>query len=443
MTRSITFLSLAIALQAAPVWSAPSVEAAGNWPQWRGPLANGVAPQANPPSKWSETENIKWKQPIPGFGTSTPIIWGDRVFLLSAVPLAAEAPPPSPAAGDGPGRRSAGAKSPHKFVVLCLERSTGKVRWEKAAVEETPHEGHHPDHGYASASPITDGELVLAYFGSRGLHCYDLQGNHKWSKDFGDMRTRNSFGEGASPALHGDKVVVVWDDETENDFIVALDRRTGKELWKTARSEATGWATPLIVPYEGKHQVVANATGKVRSYDLADGKLIWECAGQTANAIPSPVASTDTAYITSGFRGSALVAVALSAKGDVTGTEAVRWSRSKNTPYVPSPLLINDRLYVMTGNNGVITCVNARNGEPHFEAQKLEGLSGVYASPVSAAGRVYVLGRNGQCAVLKEGENFELLASNKLDDRSDATPALVGNEIFIRGHKNIYCIAER
>lgn len=415
-------------LSAPPVAAAQNADPSNQWHQWRGPLANGVAPKANPPSRWSETENVKWKQPIPGFGTSTPIVWGNRLFVHTAVKMETE--------GQATGR------GPYKFMLLCLDRATGRVLWEKVVREEVPHEGHHQDHGYASASPITDGELVLAYFGSRGLHCYDLQGNHKWSQDFGRMRTRNSFGEGASPALHGDTVVVAWDDETDSDFIAAFDKRTGKELWRKSRNEATGWSTPLIVPFEGKHQVIVNATSRVRSYNLADGELLWECGGQTANAIPTPVASTDTAYVTSGFRGSALYAIALSAKGDVTGTEAVRWSRSKNTPYVPSPLLVNDRIYVVSANSAVISAIDARKGEPLFEAQRLEGLSGIYASPVYAAGRVYVLGRNGQCVVMKEGPTFELIATNKLDDRADATPALVDREIFIRGHKSLYCIAE-
>jgi len=406
----------------------------------------GVAPEAAPPLSWSETENLRWKYKIPGEGTSTPIVWGDRVFILTAIKSGkpAETPTPTPAeppTGGPPSAKPSG--DVYQFKVICLSRKDGAVLWERVAKEEAPHEGHHPDHGFASASPVTDGKVVLAYFGSRGLHCLDMEGNLKWSKDFGRMQMKNSFGEAASPALWGDTVVVVRDDETDNDFITALDKNTGKELWRTPRNEGTGWSTPLALEYEGKAQVVVNATGNVRSYALANGEEIWRCGGQTANAIPTPVASKDTVYITSGFRGNALYAVALGRTGDLAGTDGIRWSRKKSTPYVPSPLLVNGRIYLLTGNNPTISCLDAANGEPSFEGEKLEGLSGVYASPVAAGDRVYVLGRNGVCTVLKEGTKLEVLATNKLDDKTDSTPALVGKDIFIRGHQNLYCISDQ
>ena len=241
------------------------------------------------------------------------------------------------------------------------------------ARDEIPHEGHHPDHGYASGSAVTDGEVVLAYFGSRGLHSYDLNGNVQWSKDLGRMRTRNGFGEGTSPALIGNTVVVVWDDEGDDDFIAAFDRRSGKELWRKPRNEPTGWATPLPATYDGKVQVIVNATGKVRSYNLADGEQLWECGGQTANPIPSPVASADTAYITSGFRGSALFAIALDSKGDVAGTDSIKWMRNKSTPYVPSPLLVNDRLYLITGNSPVLSFSRPAEATPHTKGRNWKG----------------------------------------------------------------------
>lgn len=391
----------------------------------------GVADDADPPLTWSETENLKWKASTPGFGTSTPIVWDDRIFLLTAIPTGKKS---EAEAGGKPGMEV------HQFVVLCLDRATGKTLWQKTAREVAPHEGHHPDHGFASGSPVTDGQVVIAYFGSRGLHCYDLQGNHKWSKDFGPLKTKNSFGEGSSPALHGNIVVVNRDDESDNDFIVALDKTTGNELWRTPRQEDTGWSTPLIVEHGGKAQVVVNATKMVRAYDLATGKELWSCSGQTANPIPTPVANSDTVFVTSGFRGSALYAIALGKTGDLSGTGAVRWTRNKNTPYVPSPLLAGDFLYTVTGNNGVLSCFDARTGTPHFEGEKLEGISGIYASPVSSRQRVYVLGRDGSCLVLKLGPKLEILARNKIEDKTDASIALVGKELFIRGHKSMYCI---
>lgn len=432
------------------------VVAADNWPTWRGPLGNGVAPQANPPLEWSETKNVKWKTRIPGRGTSTPVVWGDRVFILTAV--VGETPPETkaveaavPAAADGApgegGRRRGGfgrgekPSAKHRFTVLCIDRKTGQTLWEQVAREEVPHEGHHQDHGFASASPVTDGEVVLAYFGSRGLYCYDMQGKLKWSKDFGDMITRNSFGEGASPALYGNTVVVNWDDEKNEDFIVALDKHTGKELWKNKRDEPTNWSTPYIVKHGDQVQVIVNGT-QVRSYDLATGKELWACGGIGSNPVPTPVVGGDTVYVMSGHRDPKLMAIALGREGNLTGTDAVRWSHSKNTPYVPSPVLVGDLLFFISGNTGKLSCFDAKTGKPHYEAEQLEGIFGTYASLVSVGDRLYVLGREGKCLVLKNGSKVDLLATNKLDDRTDASMAVAGKELFIRGHQNLYCIAE-
>ncbi len=426
------------------------------WPQWRGPLATGVAPLADPPLTWSETNNLKWKVKFPGAGDSTPIVWGGRVFILTAIPTGKKvepkpSPTPDPSTADkgsgkegrprGPMNQEAPSET-YQFVVLCLDRNTGKTLWQKVAREEVPHEGHQPNNTFASASPITDGRHVLAFFGSRGLHCYDMEGNLKWSKDFGHMRTKMGFGEGASPALYGDTVIVNWDHEGD-DFIVALDKITGKELWRTPRDESTGWSTPLVIEHGGSRQIVVNASGKVRGYDLANGKEIWSCAGQTANAIPTPVSAGDTVYVTSGFRGSACYAIQLGRTGDLTDTDAVRWTHNKSTPYVPSPLLVDDLLYVVANNDGKLSCLDAKTGNANFEAERLEGVFSIYASPVSAKDRIYVLGREGSCLVLKKGAKLEILATNKLDDKTDASLALAGNEIFLRGKESLYCIREK
>ena len=404
------------------------------WPQWRGPLATGFAPEADPPLTWSETNNVKWKTPIPGEGNSTPIVWDNRIFILSAIGTGRK--PGAPAAPNAPDEI-------YQWVVLCLDRAQGKVLWQKTAREEAPHEGRQENNTFASASPVTDGQLLLAYFGSRGLHCYDFDGNLKWEKDFGKMKTRMGFGEGASPALSGNTVVVNWDTEGD-DFILALDKQTGKELWRNPRDEATGWSTPLILEVNGQKQVVVNATKKVRSYDLATGKEIWSCAGQTANSIPSPVAAEGMIYLTSGFRGNALQAIRLGRTGDLTGSDAIAWSHNQGTPYVPSPLLTDNLLYVLQGNDAILSCFNARSGEEYFDRERLEGIHSVYASPVSAKDRVYILSREGTCVVLKKGPKAKVLAVNKLDDdtrHTDASMALAGKEAFIRTPHNLYCIA--
>lgn len=433
MTKTILLAGVALLLVAqAALAQQASAEGRKFWPQWRGPLVNGVGPQAEPPMKWSEAEGVKWKIALPGLGDSTPVIWGDKLFVLGATPVGKKDN------GETPEKPT----EPYQFIVSCLDRKTGKTLWQKIAREEVPHEGHQPNNTFASASPVTDGEVLLAFFGSRGLHCYDLEGNLKWSKDFGQMKTRMGFGEGSSPALYGDTVVVYWDDEADNDFIAAFDKRTGKQLWRTPRDEATGWSTPLIVDYPGKPQVIVNATKSVRSYDLATGKEIWSCGGQTANAIPSPVASGDTVYVTSGFRGNALYAIQLGHTGDLAGTDAVLWKRNKYTPYVPSPLLVDGKVYVIANNNAILSCFDAKTGAPQFEGERLEGISEVYASPVAAAEKIYVLGRDGTCLVLKQGGKLEILATNKLDDKTDASPALVGSDIFIRGRQNLYCVGK-
>ena len=456
--KPISLLAIIVALSLAPASFGANTtsDASQFWPQWRGPLATGVAPLADPPLSWSETEHVKWKVKIPGVGDSTPIVWADRIFILTAIPAGkkSEAKPAEPAAPtpadttSGDGRKQRGrmnADTPneaYQFVILCLDRKTGKTLWQKTAREAVPHEGHQQNNTYASASPITDGQLVVAFFGSRGLHCYDMDANLKWSKDFGQMRTKMGFGEGASPALYGNTVVVNWDHEGD-DFIVAMDKRTGKELWRTPRDEATGWSTPLVIEHDGKQQVIVNATGKVRSYDLATGKEIWSCGGQTANAIPTPVAAADTVYVTSGFRGNALYAIALGRTGDLTGTDAIRWQHDKNTPYVPSPLLVDDLLYVVANTDARLSCLDAKTGSAHFEGERLEGIFGIYASPVSARDRIYVLGREGTCLVLKKGPKLEILATNKLNDKTDASIALAGNELFVRGRENLYSIGQK
>jgi len=439
-----------------PLCAAPS-PADQNWPAWRGPVASGVAPHGDPPVTWSETDHVKWKVKIPGRGTATPIVWDNQVFVQTAIPTgkqveaAAQTPaaaPSGPAANPGQsgpppggGMRAEAPKEAYQFALLCLDRQNGRTLWQKVAREELPHEGHHPEHGFASHSPVTDGQRVFAYFGSRGLHCFDLLGNLKWSKDLGRMRTKNSFGEGSSPALLGQTLVINWDHEGE-DFVVALDAATGQELWRQPRDEETSWATPLIAQHDGQAQVVTSATRKIRSYGLATGRLLWECAGMTANVIPTPVSADGVVYATSGFRGNALLAIRLGRTGDLMGTDAIVWSLNKATPYVPSPLLTEDRLYFFSGNNAVLTCCDAKTGRVLIDAEKLAELQGVYASPVAAAGRVYLVGRNGAALVLKRADQLNVLATNRLDDKFDASPAIAGKELFLRGRENLYCLAE-
>jgi outer membrane protein assembly factor BamB len=421
----------AIALQA-------SVSDERYWAQWRGPSMTGVSKTAKPPIEWSESKNIRWKVEVPGRGSASPVVWGDRVFVLTAVPAGVTGPEQHQPRGALPQRGL------HQYKVLALDRRTGKTMWERVAREQEPHEAAHQDNGtWASSSAITDGERVFAYFESRGLYAYDMQGKLLWQTDFGDKKMRNQFGEGSTPVLHGKYLVVVWDHIPGPSFIVALDKVTGKELWRTSRDEMDTWATPLVVEHAGRPQVIVNAMNRVRSYDLETGKIVWEGPGTTMNVIPSPVFGHGMVFIMSGFRGNNLKAIKLAeAKGDISTTGAIAWQLDRDTPYVPSPLLYDNILYFLKTNNGLLSAFDAVSGKPHFQVQRLAKAAEVFASPVGADGRVYIVGRDGVTMVLKHGTTYEVLAENTLDDGFDASPALVDGELFLRGNRFLYSIAQ-
>jgi outer membrane protein assembly factor BamB len=408
------------------------------WAQWRGPHATGVSSTANPPLEWSETKNIKWKVEIPGRGSSSPIVWGDRVFVMTAVPVDVQ--------GDAQHAPRGGLqqRGVHRFVVLAIDRKTGRTVWERVATEQEPHEAAHFENGtWASGSPITDGQMVFAYFESFGLYAYDMNGTLLWKKSLGEKRMRNQFGEGSTPALHGNTLVIVWDHLNGKSFIVALDKRDGKELWRAPREEIDTWATPLIIEVNGRPQVIVPAMRRNRAYDLADGHVVWESQGLTMNPIPSPVYADGMVFLMSGFQGNDLQAIRVSdARGNIDGTSALVWSLDRDTPYVPSPVLTDGILYFLKTNSGILSAFDAKTGKPHFQNQRLDGVPNVFASPVAARGRVYFPGREGTTLVIRSGSTFEVLAKNVLDDGFDASPALVDTEIFLRGHKYLYCIGE-
>jgi outer membrane protein assembly factor BamB len=430
----IAFVTLPLAV--AP--SAQGQQADRYWHQWRGPSANGISRTATPPLEWSEKQNIRWKVEIPGRGSSSPVIWGDRVFLTTAIPSGSSlAESHRPLGGVQP-------RTPHRFVVMALDRRDGRVVWERTAREETPHEASHQDNGtWASPSIVTDGEHLIASFESRGIFAYDLNGKLIWEKDLGDKSMRNEFGEGSTPALHRNHLVVVW-DHTKGSFVAALDKRTGNELWRVARNEIDTWATPYVVEHDGRAQVIVPGMNRMHSYDLETGNVVWHSQGLTMNPIPSPVAEDGIVIAMSGFRGNNLKAVRLAdAKGDITGTNAIIWSLDRDTPYVPSPLLFDGFLYVLKTNSPILSVFDGKSGKPHYQLQRLDGLSEIFSSPVGAAGRVYITARDGQTVVLRNTPNFEVLAKNVLDDGFDASPALVDSEIYMRGFRYLYSIGAK
>jgi outer membrane protein assembly factor BamB len=423
---STVLLAASAAVSPAPPAAAAAADEARNWPQWRGPLGTGEAPNAKPPLEWSETKNVRWKVPIPGVGKSTPVVWNDLVFVTSAIPKTPT--------------KVGSADAVHQFVLFALSRADGKVKWQKTVYEGQPHEGTHQDGTFASGSALTDGKRVYAYFGSRGLYAFDLTGKPLWEKQLGQMQTRNGFGEGNSPAIHGDTMVVIWDHEGA-DYILALDTATGKEKWRTARDEPTTWATPHIVVHAGRAQAVVPGTNKMISYDLATGNVVWQTPGLTLNQIPSAVSGDGMVYAMGGFRGSMARAVKLSdAKGELTGPPGLAWSYDKDTPYVPSPLLYRGGLYFFKVNSGILTYLDAPSGQPKY-TQRLEGVPNVYASPVAADGRVYVTGRDGTTVVLAAGPELKVLATNVLGEPMDSSPALVDGDVFLRGAKHLYRVS--
>ena len=411
------------------------------WPQWRGPLANGVAPLANPPLNWSETKNIRWKLPLPGKGHSSPIVFGDRVFALCAAPVG-EAQ--KPVFDSAPGvHDSVPVTHRHQYSVMAITRERGHVLWKRVVQEEWPHEGGHETGSPASNSPVTDGEFIYAFFGSRGLSCLDTNGAVKWQKHLGKMQTLHSHGEGSSPVLYGDTLIVNWDHEGQS-FLHAFNKHTGKQLWKTARDEKTSWSTPLVMEVEGKPQVIVSATKRVRGYDLSDGKLIWECAGLTDNVVSSPVHWRGILIAGNSYYSQAMLGIRLAgSKGNITGTRNVAWKLNRLTPYVSSPLLYGDTLYHIRHNQNILVRLDPGTGEFRGEPLRLEGIRDfIFSSPVGAAGRIYVTGRDGTTVVLRHDAENASLAVNHLDDSFSASAALVDQEIYLRGEKFLYCIAE-
>jgi outer membrane protein assembly factor BamB len=348
------------------------------------------------------------------------VVWGDLVLLTTAVPA---------------------AEGTVDFEVLAYARGDGALRWRRKVRSEVPHEGTHKDGTFASGSAVTDGQRVYAFFGSRGLYALDMDGRVQWEKDLGDMRTRNSFGEGSSPALHGGTLVVNWDHEGA-DFIAAFDAATGRERWRKTREEPTTWATPHVAVHAGRAQVVVGGTNTLLSYDLQTGEPVWQAGGLTLNVIPTPVSADGVVYAMAGFRGNALRAIRLAdARGQVSGPPALAWSYDKDTPYVPSPLLYRGGLYFLKSNSGILTQLDAATGGVRF-SERLEAVPNVYASPVAADGRVYVVGRDGGAVVLAAGPQFKVLATNTLEDRFDASPAIVEDSLYLRGARHLYRIAE-
>ena len=397
--------------------------AEGDWPHWRGPNDDGMA-RGDAPLRWSDQDHIAWKAPVPGRGFSSPVVWGNRIFLTTAVPAGT----------------AGGGLVEHKFSVLAFDRKTGKLLWERVARVATPHQPHHPQYGsFASNSPITDGKYLYAFFGSRGLFCYTLAGDLVWQKDFAPLRMYNSFGEGAWTALDGEKLVVVLDQEGES-FLVAFDKSTGRELWRTPRQGNTNWSGPYITSHNGRKQVVVSASREVCGYDLETGKPLWSARGLGQNTIPAPVAADGMVFVMSGFRNPNLMAIRFGREGDVTGTDAIVWQNQRGNSYTASPVLYEGKLYVLT-DSGMLSCFDTKTGKPYYHQERLPKPYSFKSSPVAAGGKLYLATENDDVVVVRMGEKFEVLATNTLKDQTFiATPAILEGEIYLRGQNTLYCI---
>lgn len=434
------------------------------WPSFRGPYGNGTSTSATPPTKWSATENVAWKQKVPGSGSSSPIVSGDRVFLTSAVAAKANAKAPKQLSdreimkkfdADGDGRlnrtelgaarsfRQSQRKSSaqkQKFLVLCYDRDSGDLIWEKVANEALPNEAPHRDHGYASASPVTDGKHLYVNFGSYGLYCYDFDGNLRWKRnDLGTMTTRGTFGQGSSATIFENVLVLPWDHEGQS-YIAAINCDSGKTIWKTPRDEPSSWASPLVVEVDGRKQVLQAGQNYSRGYDFESGEEIWRASGLSQRPICSPVMFGDLGFFGSYRGGAVLQAIPLTKKGDISS--GVKWANNRQAPDVPSLLLSENRLYFTGGSKGIFSCVNAETGDPFFAPQRLP-LKGVYSSPVSANGFVFVTGRGGKTVVIDDAETFSQVSTNDIGEPVDATLALADEDVFIRGKQHLFCIREK
>jgi outer membrane protein assembly factor BamB len=394
---------------------------ADNWAHWRGPDGNAVAAAANPPVDLSDAQNLRWKVVVPGRGSGSPIVWENKVFVVSAIPI------------------SGGRIAKHQFVLFCFDRKTGAETWKRVATEATPHQETHQTNGFASASPVTDGTHVYASFGSRGLYAYTMSGDLVWKRtDFQPMTTRNGFGEGSSPTLVDDRLILPWDHEGQSK-LYAINKLTGETIWEVNRDEPTNWATPLVIEHDGKRQIIMNGENYARSYDFASGKELWRCGGQTQRPVASPVHRDGIVYVGSGFRGSFLGAFDLDGSGDLQGSEHVKWTLDRDTPDIASLLLSGDRLYFYKAKTGLLTCVDAATGRPHYQTQRIRGLDNIYASPVAASGHVYLCDRDGTVVVIEDSVDLEIVATSELGETIDASPAPVDDELFIRGEQHLFC----
>lgn len=435
--RLVLALSLAMLLQ-------PTAAANDKWPQFRGPDSLGVADDPRLPDTWSDTENVAWKTTIPGMGWSSPVVWGNRIFVTSVI---STLDPENPRKGlyfDGQRKPPADL---HRWMVYCVDLGTGKVRWEREVHRAVPNFARHLKNSYASETPVTDGERVYAYFGNLGLYCFDMNGKQLWSKQWGSFNTRFGWGTAASPVLHKDRVYIVNDND-DKSFIAALDKKTGAEVWRVDRDEKSNWATPYVWQNKLRTEIVTPGTRRVRSYDLR-GKLLWELSGMSSIAIPTPFSAFDMVYVSSGYVMDKLrpvYAIRPGAAGDISLKEGeqsnqhIAWSQAQAGPYNPSPIVYGDYYYTLL-DRGFFTCHDAKTGKEVYGKQRIEASAGAFtSSPWAYNGKIFCLSEDGDTFVIQAGPEYKLLGKNSLGEMCMATPAIARGSLIIRTASKLYRI---
>jgi outer membrane protein assembly factor BamB len=423
-----------------------------NWPSFRGDHASGVAEGQNLPDSWNGEKgtSIKWKTRIPGLAHSSPVVWGDKLFVTTAISSLGDGKFKHGLYGDGDASED---RSVHKWKLYALDKKTGKIIWEKIAVEGVPREKRHVKSTYANATPATDGRYVIAYFASQGLYAFDMKGRALWKKDLGVLDAgaydvpSYEWGNASSPIIYKDLVIVQCDTQKE-DFLLALDIKTGKEVWRTSRDEFPSWGTPTVYTGKTRTELVTNASNFIKGYDPTTGKELWRLGGSSKITAPTPVFSDDLIVVASGRRPEAPIFVIHSgANGDITlsngqtSNKSVAWSKTARGSYMPTPLIYGEYLYVLA-NQGVFDCYNLKTGEEVYRQRLPHQGGGFSASPVAADGKIYLPGEDGDIFVVKAGAKFELLATNSMSELLMATPAISSGMMFVRTQHHVFAIGK-
>jgi len=426
-----------------------NLDAQTNWPQFRGAQSRGISTENNLPSKWSATENIAWKSDIPGRGWSSPIVWGNQIFLTSVINSGT-----TEEAKKGlyfGGERPKPPTTVHQYKVYCLDLSTGKIIWERLAHEGIPETPIHIKSSYASETPVTDGERLYCYFGNLGVFCCDLQGTPIWNQKLKPEKTRFGWGTAASPVLHKGRLYIVNDNESDS-YLLALDSKTGKEMYKVSRDEKSNWATPYIWQNRFRTEIVTAGTGKIRSYDL-EGKLLWSLEKMSSITIATPYEHNGLLYISSGYvldRSKPIYAIKPGAEGNIslkqgeTSNEFIAWSQPNAGPYNPTSIIYKNFLYVLY-DRGLVACFNPVDGKEIYPAQRIPNGGSFTSSPWAYDDKIFFLNEDGTTFVLRAGKDFQILHTNTLtpEDMGMASPAIVGDRLLIRTSSKIYCIKNK